>query len=253
MESLGFNQLLDVLFVILVTASCWLSLSSSSDRNEGRTKEWKRELEDLRRSLELLINEAGTASRNLDKNLAERHEQLTQLLAKIESSPSVINAAAAPAPQTIAEPRQATIELKNQDEFDPDSPNPSWGTSRPAQQAAEEPSGLREQIEISKEDQRESNKRQKREITVQRKLTIDPLAARVAKRLLLRGQEIHIVARKLDLSLSVVRVLDRELREENPEYRGSGDDDFQALEPADEIYSADIEAEGAAAQTRGRG
>lgn len=262
MELLGFDQLLDISFVVLVTACCWLSLSASSNRGENKTREWKNELEQLRRSLELLINEAGTASRNLDKNLAQRQEQLTELLARIESSQRVAQAADLPPAQPhLSQPTVDSQSLNTQtsreaaaeavQEFDPDTPNPSWERSEPREStASDSAASLRQQIEVSKGNDIESAKPQKREVIVKRKLSIDPLAERVAKRLLLRGQEIHIVARKLDLSLSVVRVLDKELRETNPEYRGGEEDDFQTLEPADEIYSAESDD---AIELRGRG
>ena len=38
--------------------------------------------------------------------------------------------------------------------------------------------------------------------------TIDPVALRVAERLLQGGQEIHVVARKLELSIAQVRAID---------------------------------------------
>lgn len=251
MESLGFAQLIDICFVALVTICCLSALASTSNRGENRAREWKRELEELRRSLELLISEAATASRSLDKSLSERQEQLADLLARIESSAEVRAAAELPrakAPNRPVETAASAAQRPAADAFDPDSPNPSWERELPKASAPENDGSLRGQIEVTRQSAARAKKSDTRHVTIQRKRSIDPLAERVARRLLSRGQEIHIVARKLDLSLSDVRLIDRELREERGEIVDEPGD-FQMLEPTDEIVSLDS---GRAARQAGR-
>ena len=76
--------------------------------------------------------------------------------------------------------------------------------------AAEKPTGpqtLNEEIEMIKNDPTEG-------ATFSRTSIIDPSTYRIARRLILEGKEIHVVARKLDLPLAEVRNLDRLIRQE---------------------------------------
>ncbi len=72
---------------------------------------------------------------------------------------------------------------------------------------------LREQVRLVKESQGAGERRGE----FRRPLlghNQDPVAYKIARRLLLQGQEIHVVARKLELPLSEVRILDKLVREE---------------------------------------
>jgi hypothetical protein len=88
--------------------------------------------------------------------------------------------------------------------------------------------------------------------------SVDPSVYRIARRLLASGKEIHVVARKLELPVAEVRLIDRMLREElgeavsnsvSPARAQTGSDDrarfaaTQAYELNDDDWSSAIEIE----------
>ena len=75
--------------------------------------------------------------------------------------------------------------------------------------APKQPKTLQEEIELIRSDPLEGKAFIHTSI-------VDPTTYRIARRLLLEGKEIHVVARKLDLPVSEIRELDRLLREQLP-------------------------------------
>ncbi len=79
--------------------------------------------------------------------------------------------------------------------------------SIPVRNAATAPRTLREEIQLVRSDPTENK-------AFARTSIVDPTTYRIARRLLLEGKELHVVARKLELPLSEIRELDRLLRHE---------------------------------------
>jgi len=80
---------------------------------------------------------------------------------------------------------------------------------------------------------------------------MDPTAYRIARRLLASGGEIHVVARKLDLPVSEVRLLDRLMREETTK-DGKGEPPHRQTEivPANKIVRSEQKRKPAAPAAR---
>lgn len=219
---MGIQQLLDVAFVGLVLFTCWHSLFGSSSRR--RAYRWKEELRDLEDMLRELIAEAGAASSSLDRSLSRRKEELSALIRKIETAKqgaenSVAARSAAPAAQRrVPAPRRTAAEVEDT------LPNRTWESSSAepgratlaetieelleedhlsvSRPATPEKQSLAKKIEMKRESDILSEKGFVGE-------SIDPVAYKIALRLLSNGQEIHIVARKLGLPMAEVRLIDR--------------------------------------------
>ncbi|MFN8388901.1 MAG: hypothetical protein U0136_01265 [Bdellovibrionota bacterium] len=263
MSPAGFNfsSIVDIGFVLLVTAACLKGLSTGASPAERVAERWRNELRELEKVLRNLISEASTASSSLDRRLLRRKAELEQLLKQIENGAPV---RAASKPKPAAKPAGDTWELGEIGEL----PNDSWKVA--AEQSAEEtgteesfdpgdtseldelmgdtvdsvslsrasqqlartaapkapmPSILRppaqktlsSKIEIIKspaETEEKTPEEIAEEKTFSKMSIMDPTAYRIARRLLASGTEIHIVARKLDLPASEVRLLDKLMRQE---------------------------------------
>jgi len=272
----------DVGFVLLVSAVCVRSLTSSETDAERVAGRWRSELLELERVLRELITEAGTASSNLDRRLLKRKAELETLLKKLEDGAPPAPQAAKVSPRAVEqewrlgdaeefpneswnqspdetdtepydggsivesrfEPAEVeelgglealveqaadTIELSSQIER---SVVPALSTTLPTRSAVAGPKAQRalpadkpasatatkaslaariEKIQANEKDEEERVAQE----TFKRLSIMDPTAYRIARRLLADGTEIHVVARKLDLPVSEMRLLDRLMREES--------------------------------------
>ena len=223
----------DSAFVLLVMFACWRALSGST--NSGNTKRWKQELSVLESSLRDIVSEATIASGTLDKQLMRRQEDLELLLRRIEKAqvnfaelrhqdnpdqsravgraqhqasrlpanePGRFKDDAATSPtDKYLDSERSPVDFNDSTftDEDEDLPNPTWRKRQPTVPQAAPP--LRQQIEMVRAN---DSARAERELL----RTIDPVALRVAERLLQSGQKIHVVARKLELSIAQVRAID---------------------------------------------
>jgi len=235
-NTLDFGMLVDLGFVLLVSLACAKMLL----QNDDPRARWKRELLDLHASLKELIGEASNASYSLDRNLLKRQEELQQLLNKLEAVRNDLSQVKTSAPSNAkqvsrgSQTRPAQTQIVELDEdleqlydrrtsHSSDLPNPTWleragnGTQNPTKA----PVNLIDRIEVSRSAKRTGIATLAPQ-EQQRYRSLDQSALRVAKRLLGQGQEIHIVARKVEMSVADVRIIDKLVRQE------------LGLEPADE-------------------
>jgi len=231
-DTFSIEQFVDIGFILLVSGACLRSLFHNTEAQEQRIKLWKSELGQTTELLRELVTEASSASMNLDRSLGRRKDELEKLLHKIESVGTIV------------------LEKITQAEDD-DLPNDSWrkpldfkklnkststnrtglsdlvdsqddrislsikASERLDQAAAErvqQKSNLSKQVRVTRAEAPELEFEPRNSV-------IDPVAYKVARRLLTRGQEIHVVARKLELPLSEVRLLDKVIRQEQERHK----------------------------------
>lgn len=234
---LDFASVIDIGFVLLVTFACLRSLRS--DEGGVQTPAWREELAEVQHALKGLIAEAGAASSQLDRNLLKRKEELEALAKRLDESESRLGARPSVKASSIKpEPAPAKpAPTKN------DMPNASWTfgdlgaddngllgavdsladtitlsnplppraaepkPTTPPKFAPSAPRTITDDIELLKSDEKER-------AIYERLSIIDPVAYRIARRLLAGGKEIHVVARKLGIPISEVRLLDRLIRQD---------------------------------------
>jgi len=219
---LGPEQLIDTGFVLFVVFTCGYSILSNRDRGQEKSRKWIEELSALQEALRELIGEASAASSNLDRTLVKRKQELETLIKKID---------AAKASSEVPELPNDTWERRAQPERAPQESRQSQPRQeprpRPTTPAPSAPQLPRRPIA----DPRDSELARRIEVILESKPapkpasedSLDPVAYKIAKRLLLSGKEIHLVARKVGLPVEEVRVLDTMLREaegsEEPEFK----------------------------------
>ena len=235
---LDFASVIDIGFVLLVTFACLRSLRS--DESGVQTPAWREELSEVQHALKGLIAEAGAASSQLDRSLLKRKEELEALAKRLDESESRL--ATKPKPPTL-KPEPPKFAPPKMTAAQDDMPNSSWtfgdagasddgllgavesladtitlsnplppraAEAKPAAAAKFAPSAPRtitDDIELLKSDEKER-------AIYERLSIIDPVAYRIARRLLAGGKEIHVVARKLGIPISEVRLLDRLIRQD---------------------------------------
>lgn len=216
----NLSTLIDIAFVGFVSFACWKSMRLASAGAAGMSEAGRAELQELEKVLRSLIDEAGEASVGLERRLSRRKEEIEMLLKRAEQlvqdapqqQPSSRQAPRNAAPKQRPVPAAETTLLELDDEL----PNTSWQTSR-------QPRGAQDPIETAAARQRDTvqlTKNTEEELSQAAQRTFaqlsitDPIAYKIARRLLSQGVEIHVVARKLDVPLSEIRVLDRLMREE---------------------------------------
>lgn len=231
---LQLSGFVDIAFVLLVVGICVRSLITKLQPNPHE-EQWKGELLELEESLRKLIEDASSAGRDLNQNLLLRKSELQSLIERLEKSevekhPKPVVKAHAKSPKTD------------------DLPNPSWEKPRESlrkRDTGETPVGrgpanesLRRQIEVSAQElaQLQDDLHEQEggfeDVVVNNAPDApeDPsesVARRVARRLLLRGQEIHVVARKVELPLTEVRKIDQGLRQALEKGRHRSNDEEQ--------------------------
>ena len=225
LEGLTNGNLIDIGFVAFVTIACWSAMNGKGGNSSGSDKrhsEWKKELGDLKHSLETLIEEATYASQSLDRSLKRRQSELQETLERAEYLEQKLNSASTsqtkPNKQEVLKlSQEQEVELEQEApkpaakkqapvSFDPDLPNPSWDVA-PKQPAPSEGQSsmseidrrLSEAIEVSRA-RNQQEEQAPEELTLNRSIPLDPVAKKVAERLLSRGESIDSVAKKLELT-----------------------------------------------------
>ncbi len=255
------GNLVNIGFVLLVTAACLRSFFSSEARLYRNAQHWKRELREVEEALRALIQEASSASYHLDRNLLQRQQELTNLLQRFEQNRGaevnndiqditlaeeyVINSSnnsAASSPINLEVPNDSWLKpLKrpsNSEEKDT-----ARQIQRPISKAAASQE-LLSQIEVSKAatsrvGSPEPSFRGRSELAAAP--VIDPAAYKVARRLLASGQEIHVVARKVGLPVEEVRVLDHVIRDEQQAREEVKQETLREADDSASRLNADIE------------
>jgi lambda repressor-like predicted transcriptional regulator len=222
-----FSSLIDIAFVVVIAASCFFAITRSGSGGDERSAKIQADLQNLEETLRELITEAGIASNSLDRSLSRRKEELQILVERIEVLKDEVQNP--PKPQRAKKKGRekrfaAEAALGQSQPLDEDVPNETWlraspstsiSSYGPAQYANVK--SLANQIEVldvpseSVSDEQIADAREAAR-------SIDPIALQIAKRLLKNGKEIHLVARKLELPIAQVRVIDTLLRRESGEF-----------------------------------
>lgn len=224
-EMLDMKTIIDIGFVLFVVAICARSLRGGTGNGAANlTAAWKGELEQLTGSLRELVDEASASSRNLDRKLIQRKKELESLLLELDQ-------------------RAASFQDQEEDDY----PNETWRVepkprsqpvraSEPAAerytdhaqkiekalqkkkeqlQAKEVKKPMRSQLAATLASQIEITKEKEEKEFINNPTSItDPVALSIAKRLLLAGKELHVIARKIDVPVSEIRALETYLRSE---------------------------------------
>jgi hypothetical protein len=232
LQNIGIDQFADIGFGILVAGICLKTLFTDKNALNRQREIWKEEFHQLESSLKELITEASDASEIFDKKIARRQNEIKVLLEKTEKSIKQINiqdlqnsASQKNGTQTLSESLEVTEKV-----------DPPWALEIPIQveesikktqkgaslryktlsclgnisnNATEPKLTLKDEIQIEKEEQEKADT-----FIFQQTSIVDPVSFKIAKRLLLEGKELHIVARKLELPVSEIRHLDTLLREQ---------------------------------------
>lgn len=268
MTALDWQSAIDIGFVMLVIASSWQSLfGSQSDANRKVWRRELAELEvslrqligeagqasialdqrlqTRRHELEAVVAKAERLSRSISSekkkaDAAPRSKRVADDLPnetwrerpKFKSSassdeetgllvdvgPAQKQPDALDELEALLEQASDTIELTSA----PTAELPPAFSRRPADEPeSDERLPLSEQIEVVRADADIDD-------ADREPLILDPVAYKVARRLLSNGQEIHVVARKLEIPLSEIRLLDRIMRRELAQSRRTGHEPLRA-------------------------
>ncbi len=203
------QQVVDIGFVLTVMAVCFQMLFASGDRSQRRSQRWQQELRFLEGTLRELIGEASAAGNNLNRNLLKRKEELGILIQQLDQAKAKAG--------------------------EPEFPNPSWVQPKQARPAAEpielvqQAAQVDDQVTIRVAQTARPAPRPKTDLLTQievmkSKAPIsmgfsgsagDQTVYRIAERLLRAGQEIHVVARKLEVPVSEIRLIEAQMRGES--------------------------------------
>jgi hypothetical protein len=228
MDLMGIEleQFSDIGFALLVGGICLRTLLFDRDANVKQRAIWKHELVELEKSLKQLILESTQACEVFDSKLDRRQKNIESLLERVEIKASEVFA-------KVVVTENSNKKLNNKKKEKPLTQKLDWefGEDLPE----ELPSHLVDALEIiedkallatSKKDQKnnafsEYNLKTKVEIPAtlsdekifSQTSIVDPIAFRIAKRLLLEGKELHIIARKLEIPVSEIRHLESLIRQ----------------------------------------
>ncbi len=227
------SNLIDIGFTVFTTAICIKFLTQQTIDNEKAISHWRKELRGLEQTIRALITEATTANNSLDRTLVKRKSDLEKLLYKLEKIENKLDRAEELPNESwsrkeddirlekIVEEDQIELGFLAEDTRDSVSLSTKHNSAENLKSAKalsvrtsaiiknKATKNLREEIEIKK-----PGKIKQEQINTS---ILEPVTLKVAKRMLAQGKEIHVVAKKLDLSLSQIRVLDRMLREQGME------------------------------------
>ncbi len=234
----GLEQYADLGFALLVGGICIRTLLFDRDTNVKQRAIWKHELTELEKSLRQLIDEATEASRSFDHQLNQRQSTLDKLVVKAEGllKSSISNASRnMPATTKAVSQKNETTPYnryeKNVATTKDDSRSWVHGDDLPDHllttlDEVEDKSSIQSKSLSSKVETVLSNTENALDITqapsnelsddeiFQQTSIVDPAAFVIAKRLLLEGKELHIIARKLDMPVSEIRHLEMLIREQ---------------------------------------
>jgi hypothetical protein len=243
-ESITLAQTVDVLFFTMLTLAVAKLLYRPAQRAEATALSNSPELKNLELTLKDLLGEAAHASSSLDRSLTQRKRELEKLLEKLEGQEKIVEKKQAKT-ETSEEIASPAITLSTPVEEDLEKG--SWMTIGEENEPAFPRSSASVELDSLVESQKDSVTITRRprpvannvpqpiiskveKLVLEQKKTAakvrelpdgltgkgEPSAYRIAKRLLSEGKEIHVVARKLEIPLADVRLLDRLLREEKP-------------------------------------
>lgn len=222
------SNLIDIGFTVLTTVICIKFLTQQTFDSGKTIGYWRKELKGVEQTIRNLISEAMTVNNNLDKTLVKRKSDLEKLLHNLEKIENKLDQVEEfpndswrrkeedlrlenieqvnqTSPNSLAEDARDSISLSTKDSFSGSAKSKRTIFTKTAK-------SLCEQIEIKKPENIKQTSQTPRNTTV-----IDPVTLKVAKRMLAQGKEIHVVAKKLELSVSQIRVIDRLLREQGME------------------------------------
>jgi len=242
--NIGMDQLADIGFGLLVIGICLKTLFTDRSALSKQREVWKEELQALEISLRELIAEAGDASQVFDKRIQRRQSELESLLRRAERTVSE-------AKDMTTKLRESTNKTGEESEFSLGKESegiedPPWAkmvddsislppeveaslmsararAKKDFSQAPEKNKSSRSNLAQQKRDVRTPLQRQiemqtEEEVSdehiFRQTSIVDPVAFRIAKRLLLEGKELHVVSRKLELPVSEIRHLDTLLRQD---------------------------------------
>ena len=287
---IDINSLIDIGFIVLVMVAVARNFIGAGDNQvSGNRDTWKRELKDLEETLRELIQEAGAASRNLDRNLLQRKRELESLLKSLdEKEQRSTSAAVAPQSAEYDLPNESwTVGTESEVPEIPEVPQEPKRTmpkpiptaygagGLPRRTVARKPDTVSKSVQnivskandtvslsqqVTKEVLRQQAARRKEtgtenemtdalakrldeseskgtlnsveKDTFQSTSIMDPATYKIARRLLASGKEIHVVARKVEMPVSEIRLLDRLMRQEQ-KVRGEEEDDMGASQIVD--------------------
>jgi hypothetical protein len=232
LQNISIDQFADIGFGLLVAGICLKTLFTDKNALNKQREVWREELHQLESSLKELITEASDASEIFDKKIQRRQNEIKALLEKTENSIKQINlqdlqnsSPSKNGTQTLAEtleviekvdppwaleiPKNIEESLKKSEKGASLRYKTLSSMGKISNTTIESKDSLKNQIEIEKEEQEKADN-----FIFQQTSIVDPVAFRIAKRLLLEGKELHIVARKLELPVSEIRHLDTLLREQ---------------------------------------
>lgn len=234
--SSGLVQYADFGFALLVGGICLRTLLFDREANTKQRAIWKHELLELEKSLRELIDEASHASEVFDRQLNTRQKTLESL---VEKSESLLKASISNSVKTNSRDRLRPNEIRtkksNSTRLNSANNSADWiyGDDLPNHLASaleesddvvlnQVPVQNKKTQQIRKEQQIQSAENSKAAEEEQQIIDekifsqtsiVDPVAFRIAKRLLLEGKELHVIARKLEIPVSEIRHLEMLIRQ----------------------------------------
>lgn len=243
--NITWPQIADIGFGLLVAGICLRTLLTDKDSLLKQRALWKHELTELEKSLQTLIMEATESSQVFDTRIQRRQRELQELLDKAEARIATITNTSENFKMIPVDRKSNTRHSTNTASNTARGNNnniyedeDSWTISeRGERRLSQEIEVLEDkstrsqssqaQLQQRIERQRIATKQAKEEAKIQEEKEaeedleifkhtsiVDPIVFRIAKRLLLEGKELHVVARKLELPVSEIRHLDGLLREQ---------------------------------------
>lgn len=244
MISFSLTQFVDGAFVLLVATTAVKCLLHTRDRDE-RGSRWSVELRELEQALRGLITEAGDASSKLDRSLLQRKTDLENLLKKLNQEE--LKAKKRLAGSSNAQGKAPVNSLNSE----LDLPNESWlSCTKPQDSLSDLIEATTDRVSLSNNpkartlaaklaqlNDAEEMLTEEEEATYKQLNILDKSAYRIARRLLSSGTEIHVVARKLEMTVGEVRMLERLMRQES---QTSEQNALNTIKPEEKIPSTKI-------------
>ncbi len=239
--NITWPQIADIGFGLLVAGICLRTLLTDKDSLLKQRALWKHELTELEKSLQTLIMEATESSQVFDTRIQRRQRELQELLDKAEARIATITNTSENFKMVPADRKSNTRHSTNSTRTNTNNiyeDEDSWIISERGERRLSQDiemlddkstrtQSTQTQLQQRLERQRIATKQAKEEAKIQEEKEaeedleifkhtsiVDPIVFRIAKRLLLEGKELHVVARKLELPVSEIRHLDGLLREQ---------------------------------------
>lgn len=234
-NNLNIDQWADLGFGILVAGICVKTLFTDKNALKKQRELWREELKELEGSLKELISAAGNASKEFDISIKNRQDELSSLLLKVENTieeAKSINSSVSIKEQVQTKSSQTKTINNINSKDETEVIDPPWAKLQDQvviekNTKDENSSSLKyktlsslanysqkgSKVELKPQVDAEKLEQDKLDYEIfQQTSIVDIIAFKVAKRLLLAGKELHVVARKLDLPVSEIRLLDGLLR-----------------------------------------